>query len=146
MFLFVWTLICSIFTASDEKAISLCFLPVLYRKPYKTAFSCRFHQMPCALYELQVPLNVYRQIRQRILLMQYTADIYHYNCLGVVLCKLEFAHQRRHHYFCSQFVADLLQRSGALEFTKAASLVQPATFSTCPNCNCVIRGSSINYI
>lgn len=83
----------------------------------------RFHQMPCALYELQVPLTVYQQIKQRILLMQYTADIYHYNCLGVVLCKLEFAYQRRYHYFCSQFVADLLQRSGALEFSKAASLV-----------------------
>lgn len=88
--------------------------------------------MPCALYELQVPLAVYQQIRQRILLMQYTADVYHYNCLGVILCKLELAHQRRYHYFCSQFVADLLQRSGALEFTKAASLVQPGDFLYLP--------------
>ena len=92
----------------------------------------RFHQMPCALYELQVPLTVYQQIKQRILLMQYTADIYHYNCLGVVLCKLEFAYQRQYHYFCSQFVADLLQRSGALEFSKAASLVQPGDFLYLP--------------
>lgn len=37
------------FTASDEKAISLCFLPVLYRKPYKTAFSAASIKCP-ALY------------------------------------------------------------------------------------------------
>ena len=40
----------------------------------------RFHQMPCALYELQVPLAVYQQIRQRILLMQY-----HCRCLPLQL-------------------------------------------------------------
>ena len=34
--------------------------------------------------------------------------------------------------FCSQFVADLLQRSGALEFSKAASLVQPGDFLYLP--------------
>ncbi len=92
----------------------------------------RFNQMPCALYELQVPPEVYQQIEQRIERMHDAADVYHYNCLGVLLCKLELAHQRQHHYFCSQFVADLLQRSGALEFSKAASLVQPGDFLYLP--------------
>lgn len=92
----------------------------------------RFSQMPCALYELRVPPEVYRQLELRIEGMYDAADVYHYSCLGVVLCKLELAYQRQHHYFCSQFVADLLQRSGALEFTKAASLVQPGDFLYLP--------------
>ena len=92
----------------------------------------RFRQMPCALYELQVPLSVHESMKQRIQSMQHTAASYHYSCLGVLLCKLDLAYQRQYHYFCSQFVADLLQRSGALEFSKAASLVQPGDFRRLP--------------
>ena len=66
-----------------------------------------------------MPLPVYEKIVQRIMLMRYSQNDYHYNCLGVLLCKLGLAHQRQHHYFCSQFVADVLQRSGALEFSEA---------------------------
>ncbi len=146
MFRFVWTLICSIFTASDEKSDLFMFPAGFVQEDLQCGVFRRFHQMPCALYELQVPLTVYQQIKQRILLMQYTADIYHYNCLGVVLCKLEFAYQRRYHYFCSQFVADLLQRSGALNLAKRPRWCSPATFFICPNYSCVIRDSSINYI
>lgn len=98
--------------------------------------------MPCALYELQVPIPVYETIAQRIAQMQHSADAYHYNCLGVLLCKLDFAFQRQYHYFCSQFVADLLQQSGAIEFEKAASLIQPGDFLRLPQLsNCIIKDS-----
>ena len=92
----------------------------------------RFPEIPCALYELQVLLPVYEKIVQRIMLMRYSQSEYPYNCLGVLLCKLGLAHQRQYHYFCSQFVADVLQRSGALEFSKEASLVQPGDFRHLP--------------
>lgn len=102
------------------------------REDLRSGVFRRFSQMPCALYELQIPLAVYLQIEERIKQMQRIAEVYHYNCLGVILCKLDFAHQRQYHYFCSQFVADLLQQSGALEFQKAASLVQPGDFRHLP--------------
>lgn len=100
----------------------------------------RYSYMPCALYELQVSRLVYEQIQQRITQMQHMAEAYHYSCLGVLLCKFDFAFQRQYHYFCSQFVADLLQQSGALEFAKAASLVQPGDFCRLPELQLRYRG------
>jgi inositol transport system substrate-binding protein len=100
----------------------------------------RFSQMPCALYELQVPLSVYQEMQRRISQMLHKAHAYHYNCLGILLCKLEYAHQREYHYFCSQFVADLLQQSGALDFSKAASLVQPGDFLYLPQLQLLYEG------
>ncbi len=120
------------FYSFGRKSDIFMFPAGFVREDLRSGIFHRFSQMPCALYELQVPLAVYLLIEARIYQMQRIADVYHYNCLGVILCKLDLAFQRQYHYFCSQFVADLLQQSGALEFQKAASLVQPGDFLRLP--------------
>lgn len=85
-------------------------------------------QIPCCLYALSVPLPVYERLRRQIDRMYAQKDRYHYNLLGAVACYFNHPMPRENHYFCSQFAASLLERSGAVELGKAPDLVRPADF------------------
>lgn len=128
------------FYSFGRKSDLFMFPAGFVREDLRCGIFRRYNQMPCALYELQVTRPVYEQIQQRITQMQHTAEAYRYSCLGVILCKLDFAFQRQYYYFCSQFVAELLQQSGALEFAKAASLIQPGDFCHLPELQLRYRG------
>ena len=82
--------------------------------------------VPCCLYELKVSDETYLLLRQRLRSMYAQREEYHYSVLGVLACYFNLALPRRHHYFCSQFVAGLLENCGAAELPKPPSLVRPA--------------------
>lgn len=50
---------------------------------------------------------------------------YTYSWWGVVLCLLHIPHKFENQYFCSQFVAEVLSRAGAIELKKEESLYLP---------------------
>ena len=52
-------------------------------------------------------------------------DIYTYSRLGVILCLLHIPHKFENSYFCSQFVAEVLSNSGAVQLKKKESLYLP---------------------
>jgi len=81
---------------------------------------------PCRLYELRVPAPVYRRLRRRLDAMYTQRERYGYNLLGVLACWFQCPLPRRRHFFCSQFVAQLLVECGAAELEKPPALVRPA--------------------
>lgn len=83
---------------------------------------------PCCLYQLKVSQQVYNRLERRLEEMYGERELYHYNILGALACYLQLPLPRRYHYFCSQFVASLLQESGALELPKDPGLTRPADF------------------
>ena len=85
-------------------------------------------QIPCCLYELSVPVPVYDCLRRQLNRMYAQRDRYHYNLLGALTCYFNYPLPRENHYFCSQFAASLLERSGAVELGKTPDLVRPADF------------------
>ena len=48
--------------------------------------------------------------------------------------------QRRRHYFCSQFVSDVLEKSGALELPKDSTLMHPNDYTQLGQLRCVYEG------
>lgn len=88
---------------------------------------CR-QAVPCCLYELKVSERTYLRLRQKLSSMYVQREEYRYNVLGVFACYFNVSFQRRRHYFCSQFVADLLEDCGALELPKPPALLRPADF------------------
>ena len=88
----------------------------------------RMQDAPCCLYALRVTPQVYQRLRSRLSLMVSQRERYHYNLLGTILCLFNLPLVRRDHYFCSQFVAELLRGSGALSFSKSTALFHPADF------------------
>lgn len=82
----------------------------------------------CALYELKVTNGTYELIKGKIDLFNEEAGKYHYSFLGVLLCILRISLQRKNHYFCSEFVSELLTMSGAIRTQKKPNLFLPDDF------------------
>ena len=96
---------------------------------------------PCALYALEVSDEAYvRALRRTEEFMRHSEE-YSFNILGLILCALHIRWQRRRHYFCSQFVSEVLQKSGALELPKPSTLMHPSDYAELPELRCLYRGT-----
>ena len=86
-------------------------------------------QTPCCLYVLFVPRPVYNRLRHIVQWFAANRALYHYNLLGLFGCLFSVGTNREHHYFCSEFVAMVLQGCGAVKFEKKLALVEPRDFT-----------------
>ena len=102
-------------------------------------FSLHPH-IPCCLYELEVSEDTYQFICRRIQVMYEHRERYRYNLLGTLACLFHLRFERRHHKFCSEFVAEMLCESGAVELEKAPAMTRPMDFCTLQNLRPVHRG------
>ena len=96
---------------------------------------------PCALYALEVSDEAYGRALRRAEHMMARGELYRFNTLGLILCALHIRWQRRRHYFCSQFVSEVLQKSGALELPKPSTLMHPSDYAELPELRCLYRGT-----
>lgn len=96
---------------------------------------------PCRLYELQVSPAVYRRLRRRLEAMYARRELYSYNLLGALSCWFHHPLPRRRHFFCSQFVAQLLEECGAVELEKPPALVRPGDLERLKGLRPVCQGT-----
>lgn len=86
-------------------------------------------KVPGSLYiRIQIPEKAYEIIKNEIYQFVNERENYTYSKLGVVLCVLRIPHKFKKRYFCSQFVAELLKKSGAVQLQKNESLYLPNHF------------------
>ena len=100
----------------------------------------RRRAVPCCLYELRVSQDTYIALRRQLQAMYAQREEYHYSVLGAFACYFNLSLQRRHHFFCSQFVAGLLADCGAVELPKPPTLLRPAAFCSLKGLRPVHRG------
>lgn len=96
--------------------------------------------IPCALYTLSVPDEIYFAARDAARRIIDNADYYRYNIIGLFLCRMHIAYHRRRHFFCSQFVGDVLEGSNALKLPKDSTLMRPSDYTRIPELTCVFTG------
>ena len=96
---------------------------------------------PCALYALEVSDEAYSHALCRAEEFMRHSEEYSFNTLGLILCGLHIRWQRRRHYFCSQFVSEVLQKSGALDLPKPSTLMHPSDYAELPQLRCLYRGA-----
>ena len=87
-----------------------------------------------------VPESVYRQVSSHLREMYGHREQYRFNILGAFAAFFNCPLRRHSRYFCSQFVAETLQESGALEFDKNIALVRPIDFCRLSNLQLVSEG------
>ena len=90
------------------------------------------HKTPCAVYELQVEDEVYERARQEVSAIIDNQKQYHFNIIGLMLCQMRIPFRRRTYFFCSQFVGEILKRSGALQLPRDPSLIRPGDYTRLP--------------
>lgn len=84
--------------------------------------------LPCLLYELDVEEEVYQDIKERLNRFLENKKAMHYTRMGLLLCLLHIPCRIKNHYFCSQFVAEILHESKAVFLRKNSSLYLPKDF------------------
>ena len=95
---------------------------------------------PVVLYALEVSDEAYvRALRRTEEFMRHSEE-YSFNILGLILCALHIRWQRRRHYFCSQFVSEVLEQSGALALPKDSTLMHPNDYAQLPQLKCLYEG------
>lgn len=103
-------------------------------------FFRRHPGIPCALYALEVDEAAYAALKRKVKGMYERREEYHYNLLGAVSCFFRLPLERRRHYFCSEFVAEVLAESGAAELSQPPALTRPMDFSRMSALRPVLRG------
>lgn len=96
--------------------------------------------IPCALYALEVSDEAYARAKRRAEHMMTHGELYRFNSLGLLLCAFHIRWNRRRHYFCSQFVSEVLEKSGAMELPKHSTLMHPNDYTTLQDLHCVYEG------
>ena len=97
--------------------------------------------IPCALYALEVTDEAYTRAKRRTQHMMHHGELYRFNSLGLLLCWMHIRWQRRRHYFCSQFVSEVLEKSGALTLPKDSTLMHPNDYTQLPQLKRLYEGS-----
>ena len=108
------------------------------RKPLRNA--------KCVILSASVPENMFETFRSRIDTMLLNRDKYHYSLRGLFFCSLGIETHREYYYFCSQFVAEMLNCAGVRGIPKPPTLMKPLDFLEIPNLDCVYNGVLCEYL
>lgn len=96
---------------------------------------------PCQLYEMEVPEQVYQTIKRLLALFQENKTTMRYAKIGVALSLMRIPYKRRNEYFCSQFVAELLDHCQAIQLQKNSALFHPGDFRRMPGMHLHFQGN-----
>lgn len=141
--------------AYDSELRSLCSFARKYRLPLPGGLVTEnengvlrkaLKNARCVILSASVPEDGFEAFRSRIDNMLSNRDKYHYFLRGVVFCSLGVEAHRENHYFCSQFVAEMLSCAGARGMPKPPSLMKPMDFLKIPGLDRVYTGVLSEYL
>lgn len=110
------------------------------REHFHRGFYKKHRNIPCALYAFRVPEEQYHLAKMEVDQIIGCSDEYQFNILGLLLCRMNIPMQRKKKFFCSQFVAEILTRSRALELPKVPSLMRPMDYTRLSQMTCLFQG------
>lgn len=82
----------------------------------------------CAIYKCQVSIQEYNRMRNKICCMEQQKELYKYNLIGLFGVAMNIKIEREHAFFCSQFVATIMNECPSSKLEIAPCLVQPHHF------------------
>ncbi len=104
-----------------------------------------FSETTCSIFSLEVDLHVYYRMRKVIKEFEKEKDKYVYSFIGLLGVIAKVPIEREYGYFCSQFVATVLEKSGLNLFNKSPGLVTPNDFMKVKELNHIYSGKLSDY-
>lgn len=102
---------------------------------------------PCQLYEMTVSEKTYEAIKNMINGFVTKKELYHYAKLGAFFALvLHIPFLQKRHYFCSQFVAEVLEKTNAVHLEKNSALCFPADLAKLPNKKMIFQGNLQTFL
>lgn len=113
----------------------------IYDGVYRMFPNCR-----CVVYRISVTNEQYNKVKEIIEEFKEKRHQYRYNLLGLIYIVLHMDKPRKRHYFCTQFVSEVLTRSGIAKFDKPFHLVTTKDLMDMPNIQPVFEGYSRHVV
>ncbi len=104
-----------------------------------------FDDTRCLLLKIDVSSSEYIRIRNVIQSFNSNKDLYSYNLLGLIGVAIQYPIHQKNKYFCSQFVAEVFEKSGLKLWDLPPALISPNDFLMHPRFKLVYEGSLYNY-
>lgn len=101
---------------------------------------------PCRLYEMDVSENTYDTIKNILYDFESNQTLYHYAKWSVVFGMLRIPLKQKNRYFCSQFVAEVLERSRAIQLKKNSNFYFPCDFGKLTELSLIFQGNLRDYV
>jgi hypothetical protein len=99
----------------------------------------------CAVYTLEVTEAQYIRMRQVVNEFDKEKTKYKYNFLGLLGIATSIPIERENAYFCSQFAATVLEKSGIEIFNKQPELITPYDFRISKHLKLIYTGKLLDY-
>lgn len=105
-----------------------------------------FQDADCAVYRCEVSDEAYSRIREKILQFELNQSIYKYNFIGLFGVALNKEIRRERAFFCSQFVATVMQESEMHRLLTTPCLTMPHHLTCIPHLELVYEGALQTYL
>lgn len=115
------------------------------KEDLKTGTFSKYPNTTCVIYELQVSERDIAKMKRVLQAFIRKDKKYFYNILGVLGIALKEPIEFSNSYFCSQFVAEILQRSGVRLWDKLPALVTPDDFRQSERLQLIYEGKLSEY-
>ena len=115
------------------------------RESPRTGTFRRFPETEAMVLCLTISGAQYREIEKYLAAMFCEREKYGYNYLGLLLAGLHIRYLSKNHYYCSEFVKDLLIRFHVTEAEQFGRITQPIHFLGIADGQVVYRGKLRNY-
>lgn len=100
----------------------------------------RFPNCKCLIYKIKVSDEEYFSLQEQVKEFLLKKEEYRYNFLGLFGVMLNKPFKRKNHYFCSQFIAEILIKSGIFHSSKVPELISTAELLTIENKEIIYQG------
>jgi hypothetical protein len=111
----------------------------------QTGTYSKYPNTTCVIYELKVTTREVGKMKRVLNIFIRSSPKYGYNLLGVIGVALQEPVEFSNSYFCSQFVAEILHRSGIKLWNKLPALVTPNDLRTSERLRIVYEGRLRDY-
>ncbi len=105
----------------------------------------KYPETTCVIYKLEVTSRDVEKMRRVLNVFIKNQKRFLYNLIGVLGVSLNEPVEFSNSYFCSQFVAEMLHRSGIKLWDKLPALVTPDDFRKNPHFQLVYEGKLTDY-
>ncbi|GAB6928372.1 hypothetical protein JCM10914A_23550 [Paenibacillus sp. JCM 10914] len=115
------------------------------REDIQTGTFSKYPDTTCVIYELQVTPREAEKMKRVLQIFIQRRNKYLYNILGVIGVAIKEPVEFSNSYFCSQFVAEILERSGIKLWNKLPALVTPDDFRQSDQLELIYEGKLNEY-
>ncbi|WP_407268555.1 hypothetical protein [Radiobacillus sp. PE A8.2] len=105
----------------------------------------KYPETTCVIYELDVSERDVEKMKRVLNVFIRNGDKYLYNILGVLGVSVKEPIEFSNSYFCSQFVAEVLNRSGIKLWDKLPALITPEDFRNNERMKLIYEGRLMEY-